>query len=203
MVAAMRSERRSLLTRRLALGVLIAAGFAFAGQIQAQYSAADYAKQGYDWAMKGQYDRAIADYNEAIRIDPDFAFAYCNRGLARGNKREYDRAIADFEQAIRLDPNYANAYNDLARLQATCPDAHFRDGHMAFVNASRGYQLSGGKDARFIDTLAAAYAESDDFKKAKEWQVKAIELSTSEKKMQEYRSRLRLYEQRKPYRQEP
>ena len=59
---------------------------------------------------KGEYDRAIADYTEAIRIKPDYAEAYRNRGVAYAEKGEYDRAIADYTEAIRLKPDYAEAY---------------------------------------------------------------------------------------------
>jgi tetratricopeptide (TPR) repeat protein len=59
------------------------------------------------------YDRAAADYTEALRINPKYAEAYYNRGNAayRNGKRDYERAIADYTEAIRLDPKYANAYN--------------------------------------------------------------------------------------------
>ena len=115
-------------------------------------------------------------------------------------RRSTTRAIADYEQAIKLDPNDGLACNNLAWLQATCPDARFRDGHKAVENANRAYQLSGGKSAAAIDTLAVAYAESGDFEKAKQWQAKVIEMATNEKEKEDYRSRLRLYEQGKPYR---
>ena len=59
---------------------------------------------------KGEHDKAIADYTEAIRLDPKDAEAYCNRGLAYGNKGDYDKAIADYTEAIRLNPKYAEAY---------------------------------------------------------------------------------------------
>ena len=57
-------------------------------------------------------DRAIADYTEAIRLDPKYANAYSNRGVAYSDKGDKDRAIADFTEAIRLDPKYADAYNN-------------------------------------------------------------------------------------------
>lgn len=117
--------------------------------------------------------------------------------------KEYAGAVADYDRAIRLDPNDEASYNNLAWLEATCIDAHFRDGHKAVENALRAYQLSGGKAAEYNGTLAAAYAENGDFDKAKEWQTKAIELLTDEKEKEIYRSRLKLYEQRKAYRQEP
>ena len=61
--------------------------------------------------MKGEYDHAIADLDQAIRLKPDFADAYFSRGLAYSDKGDYDRAITDFDQAIRLKPDAAYAYN--------------------------------------------------------------------------------------------
>lgn len=66
------------------------------------------------WYYKGEFDRAIADYDEAIRIDPNFAEAYLNRGLPWAEKGEFDRTIADCNAAIRLNPRYANAYRNRA-----------------------------------------------------------------------------------------
>ena len=57
------------------------------------------------------FDRAIADYNEAIRLNPKDSHAYNNRANAYQRKKEYDRAIADYNEAIRLDSKYALAYN--------------------------------------------------------------------------------------------
>ena len=47
-----------------------------------------YKNRGNAWNAKGDHDRAIADYSEAIRLDPDYAIAYNNRGLAWTDKRE-------------------------------------------------------------------------------------------------------------------
>ena len=65
---------------------------------------AAYHNRGKAWSEKGDYDKAIADYNEAIRLDPKFAIAYHNRGGAWGSKGDYDKAIADYNEVIRLDP---------------------------------------------------------------------------------------------------
>jgi len=56
------------------------------------------------------YDRAIDDYNEAIRLDPKYAIGFNNRGLAYQGKGKTDRAIEDFDEAIRLNPTYATAF---------------------------------------------------------------------------------------------
>ena len=58
----------------------------------------------------GDCEKAIADYTEAIRLDPKDAKAYYNRGVAYGEKGERDKAIADFTEAIRLNPKMAWAY---------------------------------------------------------------------------------------------
>ena len=58
----------------------------------------------------GQYDRAIQDYDQAIRLNPNWAEAFNNRGRAYSDKGQHDRAIQDLDQAIRLNPNFAEAF---------------------------------------------------------------------------------------------
>ena len=76
---------------------------------------------------KKEYDKAIADYTEAIRLDPKYARAYNNRGDAWYGKKEYDKAIADYTEAIRLDPEIAEAYNN--RGNAWYAQGGVRQGH--------------------------------------------------------------------------
>src|SRR5260221_457707 len=66
--------------------------------------------RGYVYAALGEYDRAIADLDDAIRLEPDYAKAFHKRGRAYAGKGAYDRAIADYGAAIRLKPDYAEAY---------------------------------------------------------------------------------------------
>ena len=58
----------------------------------------------------GNYVGAILDYTMAIRLKPDFAEAYNNRGVAKGNLGQYFAAISDFDIAIRFKPDDATAY---------------------------------------------------------------------------------------------
>lgn len=55
---------------------------------------------------------AIADYNQALRVDPEHAKAYNNRGACKFHLKDYTGAIADYDQAIRLKPGYTKAYRN-------------------------------------------------------------------------------------------
>jgi tetratricopeptide (TPR) repeat protein len=56
------------------------------------------------------YQNAIRSYDRAIEINPNYADAYYNRGLAYKNLKDYQNAIRSYDRAIEIDPNYANAY---------------------------------------------------------------------------------------------
>ena len=60
--------------------------------------------------LSGDFDRAIAEYSIAIKVDPKRTEIYVKRGLAWWQKGDYDRAIADFDRAMKLDPGLAPAY---------------------------------------------------------------------------------------------
>ena len=63
---------------------------------------------------KGEYDRAIEDYNQSIKLHPINPKAFNNRGVVYLKKGEYDRAIQDFSEAIKLDPGYASPFANRA-----------------------------------------------------------------------------------------
>ena len=74
--------------------------------------AAAYCNRGHGLTEKRELDRALADLNEAIRIDPAYACAYTNRGHVYAFKRDLEHAMADYDEAIRIDPSFALAYNN-------------------------------------------------------------------------------------------
>jgi clan AA aspartic protease (TIGR02281 family) len=76
-----------------------------------------YRSRGAAYYDKGEFDRAIADFTEAVKIDADvappyFALAYSRRGLAAAEKKDYDQAIVDYSEAIKLNPTSIDVYKD-------------------------------------------------------------------------------------------
>jgi tetratricopeptide (TPR) repeat protein len=57
---------------------------------------------GLVYYKKGQYDRAIEDYNRTIALDPNCAPAYYNRGLAYALSENMGKAISDFQKACDI-----------------------------------------------------------------------------------------------------
>ena len=58
--------------------------------------------RGLAYVARGDNDRAITDYNEAIRLNPTNGLTFNERGLAYKAKGDVDRAIADYDQAIQI-----------------------------------------------------------------------------------------------------
>ena len=61
--------------------------------------------------MRGNYiRRPFKDFTEAIQLDPESAYAYGNRGVAKAALGDAEGAIADFDTALRINPKYAEIY---------------------------------------------------------------------------------------------
>ena len=72
--------------------------------------ASAYNNRGVAFRIKANYVQAIDDFNEAIRLVPNYANAFNNRGVAFRNMGELDRALADYDQAIRIKSDYVAAF---------------------------------------------------------------------------------------------
>jgi lipoprotein NlpI len=111
-----------------------------------------HVRRGALWSDKGDYDRAIADHTNALKLDAGVRNANYYRGTAWSNKGEVDRAIADFDAAIKInaaDPvvyharaieytvkgEYARAiadYDKVVQLDAKAEGLHFARGRTLF-----------------------------------------------------------------------
>ena len=74
--------------------------------------AAAYCIRGHEKNEKRELDGALADLDEAIRLDPTYACSYNNRGRTYAFKGDLDRAIADYSEALKIDFNMFIAYNN-------------------------------------------------------------------------------------------
>src|SRR6266516_1192876 len=72
----------------------------------------EWLKIGDDLSLAKRYEEAIVACDQAIRLNPNYAFAYGNKGYALNELKRYEEAIAVCDQAIRLNPNYAFAYGN-------------------------------------------------------------------------------------------
>ncbi len=72
--------------------------------------AVSFFHRGRAYFRMQEYDRAVQDFDEAIRLDPSFLNAFFQRGDVYLAKQDYDRAIQDYDEVIRLDPSDAEAF---------------------------------------------------------------------------------------------
>jgi tetratricopeptide (TPR) repeat protein len=129
--------------------------------------AAAYNGRGAAYFEKDDYDHAIADYTEAIKLDPKFAAAYGNRCFAYFLKRDYDNAIADCNQAIAIDPEYYLVYNtrgiayaakgDYDKAIADYTEAAKLNPHFALAYRNRGVAYAAKND---YDRAIADYTQA-------------------------------------------
>jgi len=145
--------------------------------------------RGLGYLRSGYADRAIKDFDEAIRLSPSLGQAFNNRGLAYGNKGQSARAIQDFDQSIRLNPsNFASFANrckerlileqagpamadcqEALRLQPNQPSAlfyrgvlHLKAGRFDAAIADCDAALQSGEDARVMYSRGVARRRKGD-----------------------------------------
>ena len=155
--------------------------------------------RGDAWFESGSYNKAIDDYSAAYRIfrSDTYLRHQARAYLAAGKSGP---AIDDLKAVVWTETSDDRTLNELAWLQATCPDDEARDGAGAVKNATKACELTAWKNAAHLDTLAAAYAESGDFGHAVGFEKKALSLAPQTDKA-DLEIRLQLYKSRKPYRE--
>jgi tetratricopeptide (TPR) repeat protein len=82
------------------------------GRLTGDQLARAFAGRGVAYGYKGQYDRAIEDFNQAVQLDPTYAYGFNGRCFTRALANvELPKALADCSEALRLGPNNADNYD--------------------------------------------------------------------------------------------
>jgi len=100
---------------------------------------------------EGQYDRAIACLDKAIKVESKFPEAYCNRETAYYEKGQYAEAIRDFDRAIELKPEFAEAYYNRAMVYY-----HQKQYSLAWDDVNRAQSLGHFVSANLLEALQEA-----------------------------------------------
>ena len=115
-----------------------------------------YYNRGLAYRLKGDNDRAIADFNEAVKADPANTFAFMSRGTARYEKGDTDGAIADYGEAVRVDPNNALAFTNRCNVYRTKGD-----NDRAIADCDQATRLSPQLAQAFNNRGMAQFAKGD------------------------------------------
>ncbi|MDE0469737.1 MAG: tetratricopeptide repeat protein, partial [Candidatus Poribacteria bacterium] len=150
-----------------------------------------YLNRGTGYAEKGEYDKAIADYGEAIRLNSEFAIAYNNRGYTYKEKGEYDKAITDYDEAIRLEPEDANVY--INRGYAYYAKSEY---DKAIADCNKAIELA-PEDANAYNNRGNAYGGKREYDKAIADYNEAIRLNPEDANA--YNNRGIAYEEKEKY----
>lgn len=133
-----------------------------------------YFQRGKVCSLINKPDEALTDYNSAIEINNSFTDAYIKRAELFLDKKLYQEAIHELNIALEIDPESSGALNAKSWILATCANDNLRNGQLAIALAQKSI---GFKEEYFeLATLAAAYAEIEDFRSAIDAQKRAITL---------------------------
>ena len=128
-------------------------------------------------AQQGDNREALEEYRRTLALRPDDADARTSFGNTLAQEGLITDAMAQYEAALQLAPDAVLTLNNLAWILSVSPNASIRNGAKGVGLAERAVRLSGGKNAVFLRTLAAAYAESGRFLEAVETAQQALELA--------------------------
>ena len=120
------------------------------------------------------FDKAIKDYTEAIRLKPDYSSAYYNRGNSWSSKGDDDKAIKDYTEAIRLKPDYLSAYFNRASSWAR-KEEHDK----AISDYTKAIDLS-PNDTDAYNNRGVSWDEKKNYDKAIADYTKAIDLNPND-----------------------
>lgn len=119
-------------------------------------AAQQYLQQGTQKNQANNFQGAIADFNEAIRLDPDDVNAYINRGYAHHRLGSLNAAANDYNKAIQLNPNSAEAHSNLSHVRFDQ-----RNFNEAAKLAQRAIELKNNFPEAHLNLGNALYAQNE------------------------------------------
>jgi protein O-mannosyl-transferase len=148
----------------------------------------------------GKYPEAVEILQQQARIFPQRIEPIQNLAKLYLQIRNPTEAISLFNQVLLHNANDISTLNDLAWIYATNSSSIIRCGEKAVELALRAANLTRFKDAGTLDTLAAAYAETGDFKLAISYEKQAIQLAPATIQ-KDFLKRLQIYQKNQAYRE--
>lgn len=147
---------------------------------------------------------AARHYQQALGLRPDYVMARYQVALVMESLGDLAAAAEQYRLVIAAAPEDVRTLNNLAWILATANDGELRNGEEAIGLAETAARLTNRHVPAFLDTLAAAYAETGQFERAIEVATEALGGLdvASEPLANELRMRLELYQAGKPYRQQ-
>jgi Flp pilus assembly protein TadD len=176
---------------------------------QAQATAPRFARahyiQGLVLLQAGEPKKAFDAFNSALKIRGTYPDALAGIGTAYYHQGLFKDALKTMQRALAEKPHSKDFKNNLAWVLATCPEPSLRNGNRAVMLAREATSSSTRKNASYLDTLAAAYAEDGQFDKAVDSVRDALDISMNNgnyRFIPILQARLKLYEDRVTYQQE-
>ncbi|PYK71339.1 MAG: O-GlcNAc transferase [Verrucomicrobia bacterium] len=124
---------------------------------------------------RNQVEEAARHINRSIEINPTYAASHWNQALVLARQARSDEAYEIVDQGLQQRPIYLAGVNAFAWLLATSPDERVRKPRGAEELAHRCCEATRYANPRFLDTLAAAYANQNQFGRAAETASQAID----------------------------
>jgi tetratricopeptide (TPR) repeat protein len=158
---------------------------------------------GSAWLAKGDVEQAISWFSKALALSPTMAKAHANLAGALVRERRFADASSHLQMAVELQPTNVANLNNLAWLLATCPEDTLRNGKKAVAVAEQANELTEGRSADVLVTLAAAYAETERFGDAKLAAQRALETTAAKFNpglADSIKAKIKLFESRTPFR---
>jgi tetratricopeptide (TPR) repeat protein len=148
-------------------------------KLEPNYADAHY-NLGTAFFQKGEIEAAISEWRKTLSTRPNDAEAHTSLGNGLVQMGLVREAMAHYEEALEIAPDSALALNNLAWILSASPDDKVRDGGKAVALAEQAVEYSGAKNAMFMRTLAAAYAEAGRFTEALQTAARALRITQAE-----------------------